>query len=208
MKQTLLFIFFLNLTFIAFGQINAVTEKGEQVVLYDNGTWKSLETKPAWETRLDTLKFNKSASSSFLVKSDRVKCGVWINPKKWKFRKDENGSAASEFKFTLINEDAYAMLITEKIEIPLNRFKEAALGNAKKAAPDAHLVKEEIRKINGIIICMLQMEATIDGINFVYLGYYYSDADGSTQFLSYTSKNLFEQYKNDLEQFLNGFVKL
>jgi hypothetical protein len=50
------------------------------------------------------------------------------------------------------------------------------------------------------------MEGTIQGIKFVYLGYYYSDKHGSIQFITYTSKNLLKDYRADMETLLNGFV--
>jgi hypothetical protein len=208
MKKTLIFIFILGTSMSGFAQVNAVTENGEQVVLYKDGTWKSLETKSGWDTRMDTLKFTKSSTSTFLIKGSRVEYGVWINPKKWQFKKDQKTDVPIEYKFTLTGQDAYAMIISERIQVPLNSLKEVALKNALKAAPDAKIVQEEIRNINGLNVLLLQMEGTISGINFVYYGYYYSDEGGTVQFLSYTSKNLFPTYKPEMEQLLNGFVKL
>ena len=43
--------------------------------------------------------------------------GIWLNPKKWNFQKADNNDAA-EFDFELKGEDLYAMLISEKMEIP------------------------------------------------------------------------------------------
>jgi hypothetical protein len=207
MKKTWIFLFLLGTGLSVFAQINAVTETGEQVVLYKDGTWKSLEIKSGWETRPDTLKLNKSASSTFLVKGSRVEYGIWINPKKWQFKKNPNDEL-SEYKFTLTGQDAYAMIITERIQVPLESLKEIALKNALKAAPDARILKEEVRNVNGLDLMLLQMEGTISGINFVYYGYYYSFEGGTIQFISYTSKNLFPNYKADMDQLLNGLVKL
>ena len=81
-----------------------------------------------------------------------------------------------------------------------------ALENAKKAAPDARIVKEEYRVVNGNKVIYLEMEGTIQGIKFKYLGYYYSDRSGSTQYLTYTGANLVGEYKKDIERFLNGFT--
>ena len=81
-----------------------------------------------------------------------------------------------------------------------------ALENAKKAAPDARIVKEEYRVVNGNKVIYLEMEGTIQGIKFKYLGYYYSGRSGSTQYLTYTGANLVGEYKKDIERFLNGFT--
>lgn len=200
-------IFLLSMNELLKSQVNAVTENGDKVILYDNGTWKSAEVKTGWETRLDTLKFTKPASSTFQVKGVKLNYGVWLNPKKWHFKKEDSKDLPSEYKFTLIGQDAYAMTIAERIEMPLNSLKEIALSNAEKVAPDVRLIKEELRNINGHIVWLLQMEGTISGIKFVYYGYYYSDSDGTLQFITYTSKNLFEKYKPEMENLLNGFIK-
>jgi len=50
------------------------------------------------------------------------------------------------------------------------------------------------------------MEGTIKGIQFDYLSYYYSDTNGSIQFITYTSKNLLKHYQGEMEALLNGFI--
>jgi len=207
MRNFLMYMTLFMLTLDCFGQTKAVTDKGEEVILYDNGTWKSLEKKTGWETRLDTLKFTKPASSKFLVKSSVVDNGIWLDPKVWQFKKGKEGDAM-EYKFTLTGQDAYAMFISERTQIPLNTLEEVALKNAVDAAPDAKLIKQEVRNINGLTVYLLQMEGTISGINFVYYGYYYSDENGTVQFVTYTAKNLLKKYLPEMESLLNGFVKL
>ena len=72
---------------ICFGQQKALTETGDEVILYDDGTWKY--TNQAETTFIDTNKveFKKNDNSTFLLKSKKFNIGVWINPKKWKFIK-------------------------------------------------------------------------------------------------------------------------
>jgi hypothetical protein len=191
---------------IANAQTKAVTEKGDEVILFDNGTWKSANVKPAFDTRLDTLVFNKKASSTFRVKSDRNSSSVWINPKQWAFKKkDAETGSEQEYSFTLKGGDAYAMLITERIEIPLNSLSEIAVTNMRDVAPDGHLVKEEYRIINGNLVKCLQMEGSTQGIEFTYYGYYYTGKDCTTQLVGFTSKSLFKKYQSDIEDLINGF---
>ena len=82
----------LSLTFIlifisvlAQAQTKAVTDTGEEVLLFDDGTWK-YANKDSTSTQktipLNPQKFVKKVSSSFLLKSKKMKIGVWINPKK------------------------------------------------------------------------------------------------------------------------------
>jgi len=132
--------------------------------------------------------------------------GLWINPKKWRFSKAPLTSAA-EYTFEIKNDDIQAMLITEKIEIPVENLIQIAYENALDAAPDARVIKQEYRVVNGIDVIMMQITGTISGIKFIYYSYYYSNASGSYQLVSYTSQNLFEASKKDMEDFLNGFVE-
>jgi hypothetical protein len=188
-------------------QMKAITESGDEVLLNQDGTWiytkdKSAETKAI---KINDHNFSKSNKSSFLVKSKKLNIGIWMDPKEWKFQKAPENEAA-EFQFQKKDEDIYAMLISEKIEVPIEKLKEIAFSNAQGAAPDVVITQEEYRNVNGIQVLMMQMTGTIQGIKFVYFGYYYSNTNGTIQFLTYTSQNLFQNYKEDMEDLLNGFV--
>ena len=193
---------------VSMAQINAVTETGDEVILYHDGTWKyakdSLSTKI--EIPVNDKQFVKDAQSTFLVKSKKLPIGIWINPKKWSFGKESENEDA-EFQFQMKGEDLYAMLIAEKVSIPLESFKNIVLENAKEASPDIKIVKQEYRNVNGIKVLMLQMQGTIQGIKFIYYGYYYSNEKGTIQLLTFTGASLFKEYKNDIELFLNGLVQ-
>ncbi len=206
-KHFLLLAVVCNIGFLS-AQKKAVTETGEEVVLYPDGTWKSLEVKASRDTRLDTFVVSKPATSTFLVKGEKLDYGIWINSKKWSFKKNTKGEGDEEYNFTLINEDAYMMVIPEKIEIPLSQLKEIALKNALSVAPDAAIVYEDMRKVNGVLVGCAQMNATVQGVKFAYLCYYYSGKMGSIQVMSYTSQSLFPKYKKEMETLLNGFVLL
>ena len=96
------------------------------------------------------------------------------------------------------------MVISERIAVPMSSLKDLALANAKQAAPDAHIVLDEKRIVNGKEVTCLQIEGTVQGIAFIYYGYYYGGPEGTLQVLTYTGKNLFAEFKPDLEDFLNG----
>ncbi len=210
MIKNSLLSFLLLVSFYTFGQINAITESGDEVILYDDGSWVYVADSSTHLT--ETVKMNEKVfkapkSSTFLVKSKKTDVGVKINPKIWKFTKGEPGQPA-EFVFQNKTEDMYGMIITEKISIDIKALKQIALSNAKSAAPDIKLINQEYRMVNGAKVLMMEMRGTIQGVKFVYYGYYYSDDTGSVQFLTYTSQNLFEEYKKEMEKLLNGFVVL
>ncbi len=196
---------------LVFSQINAVTETGEEVVLNNNGTWKYKEAnglKPDFSAELkeNNTPFEKASSSTFLLKSKVTNVGIWLNPKKWMFTKPDEFED-SEYVFELKNEELYALMITERIPIPMETLKEVAYENAKSVSSDLRIVEEEYRTVNGQKLIYLVMAANIQGMDFYYFGYYFSNKKGSVQLLCYTFASLAVEYEQEIEVFLNGFVE-
>lgn len=213
MNKLFIVVFALLLSGSANSQIKALTEDGREVVLFENGTWKfksdSINTTSATST--DTIvtnpnSYKKTTAASFLIKSKIFNVGVYMNPEKWTYSLPKPNETTPEYRFFAKSQNGYAMMLTEKTEIPLEKWPYIALINAQKAAVDAQIVKSEYRTVNGVSLVCVQLKGTIQGIKFVYLGYYYSNKNGSVQFLTYTSESLFEQSKKELEDFLNGFI--
>lgn len=210
MKKSL----FLILIFLSFQQViaqkKAITDTGDEVILYDNGTWTYSDSnqniKPK-EMVLNPKIFEKNSKATFLLKSTKVKTGLWLNPTIWSFSKAKDNEKA-EYEITLKEGDIYALIINEKVEIPLESLKNIILENAKNVAPDAVITHEEYRMVNGIKVMQLDILGTIQGIKFAYFGYYYSNAKGTTQLLTYTSQNLMEEYREQCEDLLNGLVEI
>lgn len=206
-------IFYLVLIFMStmslFGQQKAVTEVGEEVLLYDNGTWKyaNQEDEVVKEVPTNPTLFVKDDNSNFLLKSTKVDVGVWLNPKEWSFQKAQDNPEA-EYELQLKGEDLYGMIIAEKLEIPIENLKDIALENGRAAAPDLTVIQEEYRIVNGQKVLFLQLNGTLQGIKFTYYGYYYSSPNGTVQFITYTSQGLLNSYIEDCEKILNGFVKV
>lgn len=209
MKALFTSLFFVILVSTSVAQINAITDTGEEVVLYDDGTWKYLNDSlnKIEEIPVNSTLFQKSEESTFLVRSKRTNVGIWINPKHWNFKKGEEGEPA-EFQFQRKGDDLYGMLIAEKISIPIESLKGIALNNARSVAPDIRVIREEYRTVNGLELLMMQMAGTIQGTRFIYYGYYYSSPSGTVQLLTYTGENLFQEYEERIKDFLNGFVEV
>ncbi|MDB5121227.1 MAG: hypothetical protein JWN56_2445 [Sphingobacteriales bacterium] len=212
-KIFLLFIL-CNLVIVSKAQIKALTTEGEEVNLYDDGTWKYINdtgSVPKKEAHIDTTvtsstTFSKSTDANFSLKSTKLNLSVFFNSKKWSVEKGKPGEAG-EFNFQLIGEDVQAKFISERMEIPLNTLAEVAVKNAKKVAPDVKIIKKEYRIVNGLKVLFMQMDGTTNGIKFSYLGYYYSFDKGSLQFVSFTSQALLIMYRSSMEELLSGLVK-
>ena len=190
-------------------QQKAVTELGEEVLLYQNGTWKytNVEDKIVKDTPVNPDPFVKDEDATFLLKSKVTNVGVWLDPTEWSFQKSKDNPEA-EYELQLKGEDLYGMIITEKLEIPIENLKEIALENGRDAAPDLEVIQEEYRTVNDQKVLFLQLNGTLQGIKFTYYGYYYSSPTGTVQFITYTSQGLLKSYIEDCEKILNGFVRL
>lgn len=209
MSKLIFLALFLFSTSFCFSQIKAVTETGEQVLLFDDGTWKYADSAKSEEPAisLNPKAFTKSEGANFLLKSTKADFGIWLDSKKWQFRKAENNESA-EYEFHHKTKDLYGMIIIEKIQIPLETLINIALQNAQKAAPDAKIAKQEYRTVNNKKMLCLQINGTLQGVKFSYFGYYYSNDNGTVQFVTYTSPDLLKSYLNDAEELLNGLVEI
>ncbi|MFN8012810.1 MAG: hypothetical protein U0P81_15680 [Holophagaceae bacterium] len=182
------------------GQEKATTASGRVVLLFPDGTWK--EDKPAAVPGgREGATRPRSATEKFPVL--KGKASIYYDPQKWKPKGPEEGGRSG---FNHVDGDAQSMVITERIQMPLASLEKVALDNAKAAAPDATVAFREMRRVNGQDLLALQIKGTINGIAFIYYGYYYSGERGIIQAIAFTSQNLFQEYKADFEAFLNGLV--
>ena len=131
--------------------------------------------------------------------------GIWLNNKEWEFSKATRGDEA-EYDFKFKNGDLYASAIVEELQIPIDALGEIAVENMKAVAPDLKVVFREYRNVNGLEVLCMTFEATLQGIEFTYYGYYYSNESGTVQLVTFTSRNLMKKYKNKAEDFLNGIT--
>jgi len=186
--------------------LSGITETGDEVVLRDDGTWSYVnpsEVEVA-EMEVNPVKFTKPMGNTFPVKSSKNNTQAWINAKKWAFKKGDKDP--TEYEFTFKGEDLYGMMINESIEMEIEFLAQVALENARDAAPDAKIIHKEYRYVNGAKVIFMQMACTISGMKITYLGYYYSDASGTTQLIAYTGTSAVEKFRLDIEEFLNGLV--
>ncbi|HJW31388.1 MAG TPA: hypothetical protein VJ508_19300 [Saprospiraceae bacterium] len=199
----------LLLVFPVMGQIKALTDTGDQVVLYSDGTWKYVNRDTIKEAEIPTnpQEFKKTANADFLLKSTRIDVGVWLDPKSWTFN-PRNDNEAAEYELDHVNGSLYGLLLTERLDLPLTTLGNIAVQNAREAAPDIEVTHKEFRMVNGQKILMMRMTGTIQDIRFSYYGYYFTANGGATQFLVYADEKFMEENLPMVEELLNGFVSL
>jgi hypothetical protein len=203
-KKMLILVFLLmlypSITPVHSQEIKAKTEDGKDVILYPDGTWHYLKAAEPQSLPPDI----KPQPSKKLIKGKRGVYGIWIDENKWRISEDKFNPAA-EFCFAHTGRDAYAMIIDETIQMPLEVLKNAALESTKKTAPDAQIIFEEKRTINTNEVLYMKMKGTVQSIPFTYLGYYYAGKAGTIQLITYTAQDLFDKFEADFIDFLNGF---
>ncbi|MEC4003940.1 hypothetical protein OX283_004675 [Flavobacterium sp. SUN052] len=207
----LLLLFALAITSFSTAQTKALTEKGQEVLLFDNGTWKyqndSISTKTD-SLKINKKEFTKTTGATFLTKSKNFNVGVYINPTKWTFAPHRDNETSPEYRYSLKSGNGFAMIITEGTQIDLENLRQIALLNAQKASVDVVETSAEYRIVNHKKILCLKFQGTIKGIKFVYFGYYYSNNKGTVQLITYTSQQSFILLEKELENFLNGLVEI
>ncbi len=206
MKKLIVIIILLVATTANASQ-KAITDTGEEVILSNDGTWVYSEGAQKSTNTIETNKniFTKPKESTFLLKSTRNDSAFWTNSTKWLFTKSKNNPDA-EYEFNLKGEDLYAMAITEGVEIPIDSLASIVVNNLREEAPDAKIVKQEYRNVNGKKVIYIEYSGTIYGIKAMYLAYIHSDASGSTQLIVFTAVSLVDRYRSEINNFLNGIA--
>jgi hypothetical protein len=168
------------------------------VLLYPDGTWK-LDTaqRVGTSARGPHTKPASATASLEILKEARLS----YDPNKW--RREETSTAGRQV-LRHANGDGYVMVVAERLQVPMATFKEIVLNNAKSGAPDAKLVAEDVREVNGVPVTCMEITGTARGILFHYYGYYHTGKLGSIQVIAYTGESLFEEYKPDFDELLNG----
>jgi hypothetical protein len=203
--QLVPFILTLILAAPVFAQqpISATTDSGRAVLLYADGTWKYKDVGKPTTPSPKLMSYTKSPTATEKLVLNQGKVIFNFDPGKWK--QDLKPQEPGEHGFTHTSGDGYAKVICERLQIPLASLKEIALENARETAPNMHVVSEERRIVNGREVLCMQMRGTVREIPFVFLGYYYSGKEGSVQVITFTGDSLFDEYRKEFEEFINGF---
>jgi len=128
---------------------------------------------------------------------------IEYDPSTWVL-KSKVSNADAEYEFHHDNGDAYAMLIYERTPIPLNVLEAAAIENLKSVASDVKVLSRETIQLGNQPVLSMRCEATIMTVPVVYHSYLSSSKQDTLQFVTFTSKSLFDEYRNDCNALLCG----
>jgi hypothetical protein len=135
----------------------------------------------------------------------RIKRNIALryDPGKWKQIPSRD---TGQFALSNSSTDGRVLVIGEDIAVPLDSVEDVALANAQFADPSARVVFRGKRRVNGVVLCFLKIEAEVNTVPMVYLGYYYAGQNSTVQVVAYTTKALLPKSENDFMELLNGLT--
>jgi hypothetical protein len=172
--------------------------EGRPIVLNPDGSWKYVDAAPP------TRSFTKSDSARGIVLGKAGFYNLWYDETKWSTRaalvKD------TEFEFTHVDGDRFAHVFAERIEVPRPALKKAITDRFKARLRDARITLDEVRRVNDIEVLCIEVEGISEGIPMKSIGYLWSGSKGTLQVYGFTGRNLFDEFRGDLTELLNGLV--
>lgn len=225
MKKQINFFLILFSLFIASlninGQTLAITENGDSIFVYDNGTW-SFELRDEMpqvnefgylsaELEIDTLhqKFVFSPNAKKEAKNRWGQFLIKYDDKKWKRIPPATLNEEAELAFQGESKDIWCVVISEETEIAPDKLLRIAKKTMEvNTGAEVKIKNVECRNVNGEDIIRGTFAANFSGLNFVFDTYYFSNELGSVQFTTWTSDKLWERNREEILELLNGFVAL
>ncbi len=185
-------------------QVTAVTEDGRTVILFSNGTWRYLNDSAMLPgIQLTELKIPKNAKAN--IKGEDVMYSLWYDDTKWKVSTDSANKTA-DCTLEYFNGDILATVITDRIQLSMEKVKTLAINSLKMAGADFKISEEKQIKVNNTQGLLIKIDALIDETPFAYLNGYFSTNLGTVQIITYTGYNLFDRYRRDMTELISGFV--
>ena len=201
-------------------QTLAITEGGDTVYIYDNGTWSyeidenyveanNINTLLSVPIEIDSLNgvFVLDAKCNKLVSSKLNQFDFNYDASKWKRIPPASLNPDAEFAFQNKETDIWCAIITEVTEIGKeNILKIAKYTMEQNTGASVTIRAVENRFVNGSDVLRGSFNAMINGIDFIFDTYYYSDERGTTQVTTWTSHSIYNTNDTEIHNFLNGFV--
>jgi TonB family protein len=103
-----------------------------------------------------------------------------------------------------VSKDAQVVVISDKTSVPLSRLQDLALQNAIKTDPYPTVTAVEQRVVNGRKLLCVTYEATAKTGPTTFYGYFYSGEEGTVEVIAMAPRKLFQGYRSELTDLLNG----
>jgi Putative bacterial sensory transduction regulator len=155
-----------------------------------------------WNTKSATPSTDAAAPVPGRLQINR-NISLKYDPERWKqTAPDRDGQLALEHS----SGDGHAVIIAERISLPRGSVEDVALSNAQAADPKAKITFRAQRRINGVDVRFLKIEAEVDEVPMAYWGCFYGGEFGTVQVVAYTARPLVPEYNKDFMDLLNGLT--
>ena len=168
MKVIILFAILFGTYQLNYGQEMAVTETGDTIIIFMDGSWTYVDGSIAnyieMEITLDTsdVAFTCPESSKQKVSSDLEYFDVMYDPSVWKRIPPGELNDEAEMAFEGKGFDAYAVIISEEVEIGTKNIFKIALDNmAEYLGTEVDILASEVREVNGENLIMMPSATNI-----------------------------------------------
>lgn len=218
------FIFSMLLSLLGVNEINAqikaVTENGDTIFVYNDGTWSFTEKEASpmdaqlsfldrelnIDTIQETFKVAESATKEAKNKFDLFK--IMYDEKKWdRIPPGKLNNEEAEMAFISKEKDIYSLVIAEEAEIGQENILKIALGMMeKRTGGTVELLNVQQRTVNGTGILSGQFKVDISGMILTFDSYYYSSPKGTVQFTTWAGSSVWEKNQKVVKEFLNGLI--
>ena len=209
------FILFISFSSHANEGVDAITEDGQGVVLYSNGTWAfKLEPIPPQAQKTKIVK--KIPSSPLPVKNKAAKIKPTLKGQHNAYKitydntvwKKTHSAANDDAEIQLEHKagNGYAMVIFDRSPISLEDLKKQVLTTMRSVASKVEIISEEKKRIKNHQIMALKINSIIENTPFSYFNYYASGEWGTIQFVTYTATALMADYEADFAALLDGLT--
>jgi hypothetical protein len=182
--------------------MTATTDEGRKVILNSDGTWKYASDK---ESSSAGTEWKKTKNATSVLKGKAGFYELWYNADKWTLNPDSRHPVA-EYQLVNSSKEGQAMVIAERISVPIETLRKIAIENGKKVSQDLEVTEEQNVMVNGQNFLKMRMLGTIQGIPFAYYGIYWTGKAGCIQLITYTAQNLLEEFQPDFDELLSGLV--
>jgi len=187
----------------------AKTTDGKEVILRDDGTWAYAEPGKKDKAKAKDKEkaggdYKKDKKSELAYTGKRGTFTLSLVPDAWT-QLEKSINPLAEVGFKNGEGDVYAMVVAERLQVPLPALKKSVLDNMKRVDPESKVLLDEKRTVNGLEMRCLTVEAAVQEIPLTYHIYLYAGDEGSIQLMTWTGRKLFKESKADMEALLNGF---
>lgn len=216
MKTILLLCCFLCSTSLLLAQDTATTKSGKQVVLYNNGTWRALDSLlPA---------FTKPESAKTKLEFLNGKAAIWVDADVWlageeKAEQEDNSGiemamasyshvdapfsdGEQTFSFDGVGVLVMSLSFAFPEELMETLFFDKML---KEAGDDVQITHKEQRAVNNAVVTVYTISVHKGMEKGMILLYVYTGKSSTVLMFGVARKDIFAKYQADIEGFLNGF---